>query len=123
MKIKERNCFEHMMMAMRYSIDGFKVLIRETAIKQELILGVINFLLLMVFRVEIVVALIICLEYVILLVVEMLNTAIEKVVDLCSPEWNALAKQAKDVASAAVCTMIVALFASWLLALLKVLGD
>jgi diacylglycerol kinase len=33
---------------------------------------------------------------------EALNTAIELVVDLASPEWHALARDAKDVAAAAV---------------------
>ena len=36
------------------------------------------------------------------LVAELLNTAIEAVVDLASPEWHALAKQAKDAAAAGV---------------------
>lgn len=33
---------------------------------------------------------------------EALNTALELVVDLVSPEWNALARDAKDVAAGAV---------------------
>ncbi len=33
---------------------------------------------------------------------EALNTAVELVVDLASPEWHALARDAKDVAAAAV---------------------
>lgn len=33
---------------------------------------------------------------------EALNTALEYVVDLASPEWHALARDAKDVAAAAV---------------------
>lgn len=40
---------------------------------------------------------------------ELINTAIEKAADLKSPEWNPLAKFAKDVAAAAV---LVASFAS-----------
>ena len=33
---------------------------------------------------------------------EAMNTALERLVDLASPEWNALARDAKDVAAAAV---------------------
>lgn len=33
---------------------------------------------------------------------ELVNTAIESVVDLVSPEWNLLAKRAKDCAAGAV---------------------
>lgn len=40
---------------------------------------------------------------------EMINTAIETVVDLCSPEYHKLAKKAKDVAAGAVlCSAIIA---------------
>ncbi len=49
------------------------------------------------------------------LIVELLNSAIEAVVDLASPQWHALAKRAKDIASAAV-------FLSLLLAMLVWLG-
>jgi diacylglycerol kinase (ATP) len=35
-------------------------------------------------------------------VVELLNTAVESVVDRIGPEWHALAKRAKDMGSAAV---------------------
>jgi diacylglycerol kinase len=48
-----------------------------------------------------------------LLVVEILNTAIEAVVDLASPERHPLAKQAKDLASAAVTIAIVANILAW----------
>jgi undecaprenol kinase len=37
-----------------------------------------------------------------MLSLEMMNTAIERVVDLVSPGWQPLAKQAKDVAAGAV---------------------
>ncbi len=46
-------------------------------------------------------------------VTEMINTAVETVVDLCSPEYHALAKKAKDIAAGAVlisaaCAVIIA---------------
>lgn len=53
---------------------------------------------------------------------ELLNTAIEKVVDLVSPEFHPLAGQAKDIAAAAVWSMcvIVALIGAGLV--LRALG-
>ena len=36
------------------------------------------------------------------LAAEAMNTAVERVVDLASPEWSALARDAKDLAAAAV---------------------
>lgn len=43
-------------------------------------------------------------------VLEMMNTAIERVVDLASPEIHPLAKQAKDIAAGAV--LVFALFSA-----------
>lgn len=49
------------------------------------------------------------------LVVELLNSGLEALVDKTSPEFHALAGKAKDCASAAVLLSIVALIASWVL--------
>jgi len=48
-----------------------------------------------------------------LLVVELLNSAIESVVDMVSPEYHLLAKRAKDLGSAAVFVSIVIAVALW----------
>jgi diacylglycerol kinase len=54
--------------------------------------------------------LILLLTILIVLVTELINTAIEFSVDLISPEFNHLAKKAKDVSAAAV--LIAAIFAA-----------
>ena len=48
---------------------------------------------------------------------EALNTAIELVVDMAQPEWHALARDAKDVAAAAVlvCSVGAAVVGLWVL--------
>ena len=48
-----------------------------------------------------------------ILVVELLNSAIESVVDMASPEYHVLAKRAKDFGSAAVFVIILAAVALW----------
>ena len=48
-----------------------------------------------------------------ILVVELLNSAIESVVDLASPEYHLLAKRAKDLGSAAVFISIVIAVVLW----------
>ena len=53
-----------------------------------------------------------------LLIVELLNSAIEAAVDRVSLEDHALAKRAKDIGSAAVMLSLVNLAAVWLLVLL-----
>ena len=49
------------------------------------------------------------------LVVELLNSGLEALVDKTTPEYHALAGKAKDCASAAVLLSIVTLVASWIL--------
>ena len=44
-----------------------------------------------------------------MLAIELLNTAIEAVCDLVSPGYNKLVKVAKDTASAATCSISIAL--------------
>lgn len=50
----------------------------------------------------------------VVLIVELLNSGLEALVDKTSPEFHALAGKAKDCASAAVLLSIVALVSSWI---------
>ncbi|RMX01642.1 diacylglycerol kinase [Allofranklinella schreckenbergeri] len=54
---------------------------------------------------------------VLVLVVEVLNSAIEAVVDRIGPEWHPLSKDAKDLGSAAVLLCLLFAFATWTWAL------
>jgi diacylglycerol kinase (ATP) len=56
------------------------------------------------------------------LVVELLNSAIEAVVDLVSPEFHELAKRAKDLGSAAVLLSLLMLAAVWTVVLWQLLA-
>ena len=56
---------------------------------------------------------------VLLLVVELLNTAIEATVDRVGPEWHALSGQAKDLGSAAVLLCVVLAAGLWLTVLVR----
>jgi diacylglycerol kinase (ATP) len=49
---------------------------------------------------------------------ELLNTAIEAIVDLVSPDYNELAKHAKDLGSAAVAVVVTANCVLWFFFLL-----
>ncbi len=51
------------------------------------------------------------------LIVELLNTGIERVTDRVSGEWHELSKQAKDVASAAVLLSIANALVVWFIVL------
>ena len=52
------------------------------------------------------------------LVVELLNSAIESIVDLASPQYHELAKRAKDLGSAAVLLSVVIAVIVWIFAIL-----
>lgn len=60
----------------------------------------------------------ICVAIAGVMITELLNTAVERVVDLASPEFHLLAKSAKDTAAgavllAAVFAVIIAMFVFW----------
>ena len=90
-----------------YSLSGLKVLIKEsTAFKQEILLSF--FILPAAFftafyfgktSIEIVV---LCFSWFLVLVSEMINTAIEKTIDRFGEEIHPISKEAKDIASASV---------------------
>jgi diacylglycerol kinase (ATP) len=57
----------------------------------------------------------------VVLVVELLNSAIESVVDIASPEYHVLAKRAKDLGSAAVLLSIVLAVVLWSVPIFRIL--
>ena len=108
----------HFFAAFRYSMSGLRFALRETAIRQELALGAVLLVFVGLAHIEIVLKLILASLWFIVLVTELLNTAVEAVVDLVSPDYHELAKKAKDIGSAAVFCALVALFSVWGLTIL-----
>jgi diacylglycerol kinase (ATP) len=102
--------------AFRYSLEGFAAAIRhEHAFRQELMLFVLMlpFALLMQFT-AIERALLIA-SLMLVLIVELLNSAVEAVVDRVSMDDHDLSKRAKDIGSAAVFLSLVLTGVVWLL--------
>jgi diacylglycerol kinase (ATP) len=99
-----------------YSVQGLKAAWRhESAFRQELVLGLI--LLPISFWVakswvEVAVLMGVCF---LVLIVELLNSAVEAVVDRVGPEHHDLAGQAKDMGSAAVMLSLIMAVGTWLL--------
>jgi diacylglycerol kinase (ATP) len=58
--------------------------------------------------------LLITFAWLLVLSLELLNAAVERICDLVSPEYNLLIKQAKDLASAATATAVAANALLWL---------
>ncbi len=58
----------------------------------------------------------------IVMLVELLNTAVEAVVDRVGPEWHPLSKRAKDIGSAAVLLSLLLCGGIWVAALWQRFG-
>ncbi len=113
-QFKSKSGLKRIFSAVFYSIAGFKAAWRnEHAFRQELVLalpGIVIALLLPVSGLERI-ALIGVL--ILVLVVELLNSAIEAVVDRVSLEHNPLSKNAKDFGSAAVMLCLLFALLTW----------
>ncbi|MDO8459393.1 MAG: diacylglycerol kinase [Burkholderiaceae bacterium] len=58
----------------------------------------------------------------VVMIVELLNTAVETAIDRIGPEWHALSKRAKDMGSAAVLLSLLLCAGIWLAALWQRFG-
>jgi len=116
---KGKTGFTRLLNAFRYSCAGIKEAHRnEDAFRQEVLLAA--FLLPLAFWLESAAigrALMIG-SVLLLLIVELLNSAIEATVDRISLDDHRLAKRAKDIGSAAVLITIINLVLVWMLVLL-----
>lgn len=81
------------------------VIVNEDNFKREIIMGVIALILCFFLKVSIIEFIIVLIVIALVLVSEIINTAIEKTVDLCTSHYNETAKIAKDVSAFAVITM------------------
>jgi diacylglycerol kinase (ATP) len=114
---KSRTGLSRILHATGYSMDGLKIGLREPAFRQEALLACVMipaalwlgqswlesaFLIAVVFLV---------------MIVELLNTGIERSIDRIGPEWHELSKTAKDLGSAAVFLSLVLCGGVWLAAL------
>lgn len=97
-----------------YSLDGLKAAFRhEDAFRQEVLLALILIPLALVLGDDNIERGLMIGSVFLLLIVELLNSAIEATVDRISLENHNLAKRAKDIGSAAVLITIVNLLVLW----------
>ena len=85
-----------------YALAGIRVCLKEQNFIFHIVAGVVAIVLGFFTQLTRVEWMILCIMIGLVLMAEMFNTAIEKVVDLASPEIHPLAKAAKDIAAAAV---------------------
>ncbi len=89
-------------------LDGINYTItHENNFKREMILGIIAVILSAILKISILEWVIVLLLINFVLVCELINTALEKAVDLYTKEFNETAKIVKDVAGATVLVMCI----------------
>lgn len=113
-EFKSKSGIKRIIGAIGYSIEGFKTAWKmEHAFRQELALMVIATVVALLLPVSALHKLLLIAVFVLVLVVELLNSAIEAVVDRVSLERNPLSKNAKDLGSAAVFLSLSLAAATW----------
>ena len=87
-------------------INGLNfIIISEHNFKREIMLAMLALMASYILKVSRIEFIIVLLSIALVIVSEIFNTAIEKTVDLCTSEYNEIARIAKDVSAFAVFTM------------------
>ena len=111
---KKRTGVTRLLFALKYTVEGLRhAVLYEAAFRQEFILFIITIPLMFLLKISGEMRLFIFFATIFVMVTELLNTGLEAIVDKVSPEFHELAKQAKDMGSAAVFLALTALFATW----------
>lgn len=121
-EFKSKNGLKRIASALCYSLAGLKTAWQhEHAFRQELMLAVPATVVALVLPVSALEKLLLIGVLVLVLIVELLNSSIEAVVDRVSLERHPLSKNAKDLGSAAVFLSMMLALATWLVLLLPLL--
>ncbi|MES2261985.1 MAG: diacylglycerol kinase [Pseudomonadota bacterium] len=113
-EFKSKSGVKRIVSAFFYSVDGLKSAWRhEHAFRQELMLFIVGAALALALPVSAFQKLALIGVLVLLLIVELINSAIEAVVDRISLERHPLSKNAKDFGSAAVLLTTLLVAATW----------
>ncbi len=103
-----------------YSLDGLSAAFRhEAAFRQEVLLSCVLVPTALFLHVSAIETALMIASVLLVLIVELLNSAVENAVDHTSLERHLLAKQAKDIGSAAVLLSLLNVIVVWLLILLN----
>ena len=110
--------FTRLWLAFGYSLAGLRVAYQEeAAFRQEVWLALVLVPTALLLPLPLMDRAFLVAAMLVVLAMELLNSAVEAVVDLASPDFHPLAKKAKDVGSAAVLVSLVILAIGWLCAL------
>lgn len=117
-EFKSKGGFKRIAAAFRYSVAGFKTAWQhEHAFRQELMVAVPATVVALLLKISAFQKLALIAALGLVLLVELLNAAIEAVVDRVSLERHPLSKAAKDLGSAAVALAVTMAAATWVVVL------
>jgi diacylglycerol kinase (ATP) len=105
-----------------YSLQGLRAGWNEPAFRQEAIAAIVLLPLAFWLGQGWVQVALLAGSVLLVMIVELLNTGIETVVDRIGPEWHDLSKRAKDMGSAAVLLALLLALAIWTAAIAQRLG-
>jgi len=109
----------HLFKNTKYALDGLKHAIQtENSFKIELLCALFILPLIYIIDVSIISKLLLLVTAFLVLIVELINSAIENVVDLVTKEIHPLAKSAKDIGATAVMFSIILHILCWIIVLL-----
>lgn len=98
-----------------YAIQGFLHAVKtETSFKLELLIGLVVFPIIYWMPFEFMPKLVLFMTYFIIMIAELLNSAVENVVDLVTTDIEPLAKSAKDIGATAVLFAVILHLCCWL---------
>lgn len=122
--MKGNTGIKRIILAAGYSVSGLKAAFQhEAAFRQELLLAIILIPLACWLNVTPQQRMIMIATLLLVLIVELLNSAIEAVVDRIGPEQHELSGRAKDIGSAAVFLALVLTVYVWGVALWSLLAN
>jgi diacylglycerol kinase (ATP) len=114
---KSRTGLSRIVHAAGYSLDGLKIGLREPAFRQEALLACVMIPAAIWLGKTWLESAFLIAVVVLVMIVELLNTGIERSIDRIGPEWHELSKTAKDLGSAAVFLSLLLCGGVWLTAL------
>ncbi len=101
-----------------YAIDGLLHVVKtESSFKIELLLGIPIFIAIFIIDISLSQKLILTITAFLVAISELLNSAIENVVDLVTQEFHPLAKNAKDIGATAVLFSVILHIICWIVIL------
>ncbi|MBS0664083.1 MAG: diacylglycerol kinase [Verrucomicrobia bacterium] len=110
----KRRTYRNFFASVRYAVEGFFAAVKhEPSFREDLLFAILLLPIAIKLPVNAVSTAVMIASLILILIVELLNSAIEWIIDYLRPEQHPLAKRIKDMASAAVFLSYINCVAVW----------